>query len=640
MRNFNLLISLLIVFLSLMFYGCGSDPASNNDPGTVEGTVEDHLSGILLHDIQISDGDEVLATTNSSGDFSFQIEKGTYDLHFSGNGYITHIEQNVEVKAGKITELEIFLDKIETYEISTDVSPNGATWNNDRIYHINDDINILGPLTITEGTIIKFKDGVGWNVDGESGGEIIAMGTGLEPIIFTSWHDDVPGGDSNGNQNATSPDRGDWENIKINGADNNSVFEYCKFYYGGSEEDCVLYVDNGANISITDCVLSMNKGDNGALNASKAGSETVIQNNTFFGNVWPLNINMNIGLDSTNLFTNPQNRSYGNDFDGILVNNSIMDGNINWSENEIAFVLSEADYIIPAGNTLTIGPGVIVKMMDDISWEVDGTLTVNGTETAPVNITSYKDDDVWGDTNGDGEATSATVGDWDFIKINGDGNDSSFEYCNFYFGGGDASSDYTLKLGSGTEVSVMNCEFVNNIGLNLAVLDAGEAGSGTIIRNNIFYLNQKPLLINGSFSIDNSNNFIDTSTSNYYTNVYNAIFVQEESQIEGDIFWEEGELSFVMMSNLFINEDTTLSLAENVTLKFISGSLDYYGDNLLNFDASGVYFTSWFDDAHGGDSNGDGSASSPAIGDWLGIRNKSTAPDTWEDWGNILYSEY
>ena len=490
MKNFNLLTSLVIVFFSFMFYGCGSDPSSNNDPGTVEGTVTDHPLGFYLQNIQISDGENILATSNSSGEFSFQIEKGTYDFHFNGNGYTTHIEQNVEVKAGKTKELEVFLTKIEMIEVYTDVSSNGATWNNDRIYHINDDINILGPLTITEGTIIKFKDGVGWNVDGESGGEIIAMGTGLEPIIFTSWHDDGPGGDSNGNQNATSPDRGDWENIKINGADNNSVFDYCKFYYGGSEEDCVIYVDNGANISITDCVLSMNKGNDGALNASVAGSETVIQNNTFFGNVWPLNINMNIGLDSTNLFTNPQNRSYGNDFDGILVNNSIMDGNINWSENEIAFVLSEADYIIPAGNTLTIGPGVIVKMMDDVSWEVDGTLTVNGTETAPVNITSYKDDDVWGDTNGDGEATSAAVGDWDFIKINGDGNDSSFEYCNFYFGGGDASSDYTLKLGSGTAKIPQMLEKGIRVGLAVDG-SASNDSSNMILEMRIAYLLHK-----------------------------------------------------------------------------------------------------------------------------------------------------
>jgi Carboxypeptidase regulatory-like domain len=643
MKRYNLLLSFIIVFLSLMFFGCGSNPSSNNDPGTVEGRVRDYPNGNYLDNIQISDGENLLATSNSSGEFSFQIEKGTYDFHFNGNGYITYIEQSVKVKAGNTTEIDIPLVKIDVFEISTDISPNGATWNNDRIYHINEDIIILGPLTITEGTIIKFRDGKGWVVDGESGGEIIAIGTGLEPIIFTSWHDDVPGGDSNGNQNATSPDRGDWENIKINGAENNSVFDYCKLYYGGSEEDCVLFVDYGANVSITNCVLSLNKGSDGALNASFAGSETIIQNNTFFSNVWPLNINMTISLDGTNIFMNPQNRSYGNDYDGILVNNTILNGSINWSENEIAFVLNEDDYIIPAGNSLTIGPGVVVKMMDDVSWQVDGTLTINGTETAPVNITSYTDDEVWGDTNGDGSATQPEVGDWNFIKIIGVNNDSSIEYCNFYYGGGDVSNDYTLCVGSGTDVSILHCNFVNNIGLNTASLDAGDAGAGTVIRYNNFYLNQKPLQINGLFNLDASNEF--RNPDNYtQDNIYNGIFVDSPGsicEIEGDIIWAENEygVTFVALyEGINISEQNSLTLAENVILKFLDCSLDHFDDNLLNYNASGVYYTSYHDDEHGDDTNG--STTPAADGDWLGIRDTSTALNTWENWGNILYSEY
>ena len=56
---------------------------------------------------------------------------------------------------------------------------------------------------------------------------------------------------------------------------------------------------------------------------------------------------------------------------------------------------------------------------------------------------------------------------------------------------------------------------------------------------------------------------------------------------------------------------------------------------LVNYNGTGVYFTSYKDDAHGGDTNGDGAGSAPMAGDWGGIYNDATS--TYMSWANILY---
>jgi hypothetical protein len=65
---------------------------------------------------------------------------------------------------------------------------------------------------------------------------------------------------------------------------------------------------------------------------------------------------------------------------------------------------------------------------------------------------------------------------------------------------------------------------------------------------------------------------------------------------------------------------------------------------LPNYDGTGVAFTSYKDDTRKGDTNGDGSATTPGANDWLGVydnRSSGHIPSPYYfGWANIYYDSY
>jgi len=91
--------------------------------------------------------------------------------------------------------------------------------------------------------------------------------------------------------------------------------------------------------------------------------------------------------------------------------------NTTWTTDTVDVVVIDGTLTVPAGRTLRIGPGVVVKLAGAegsgtgvSALDVYGALEVAGTASAPVVMTSYLDDTAGGDTNGDG-ADSAPA-DW------------------------------------------------------------------------------------------------------------------------------------------------------------------------------------------------------------------------------------
>ena len=105
-------------------------------------------------------------------------------------------------------------------------------------------LNANYTMTIPTGEIIKCMGG-GLKIFGS----LNAIGTSANNIVFTSLYDDTYGGDWNSDGDATTPSRGNWSWISMDGdgETNQGIgnLDYCKIYYGGkygySSQPNVIY---------------------------------------------------------------------------------------------------------------------------------------------------------------------------------------------------------------------------------------------------------------------------------------------------------------------------------------------------------------------------------------------------------------
>lgn len=316
---------------------------------------------------------------------------------------------------------------------------------------------------------------------------------------------------------------------------------------------------------------------------------------------------------------------------------------------------------ISVTSSLTIQPGVVVKFRDitgdnAIFVSNAGSINAIGTAEKPIVFTSHKDDVNGGDSNGDGAATTPDRGDWGGIIINS--NNCAFKYCTFLYGGegpsagvGQPSLEFSSFYGS-----IDNCTFAYCGGENTyngyGVVDARACHNTNFsITNCIFYGCVKPLFINPFLSIDNSNTFHNPANL-LEKNDLNGIFVTNESnEATSDVSWFETEVPFVLSGSLYVGDGFKLKLAQNVIIKVSDVPLAGFNkisiregiSSIEGYNLPGVVFTSYSDDANGGDTNGNGNATSPTLNDWYGIQDISatiTTNNFCYPWSNILYKKY
>ena len=392
-------------------------------------------------------------------------------------------------------------------------------------------------MTIDPGVVLKLEEYVSggpWAADLVVNGRLVANGTPAQPIYFTSYRDDSVGGDANGD-GATAPAATDWGGIRIAGDATQPASEISNavIRYAGETANFAtgypIRLPPTAQPLITSVTLASNR-----VNA----------------------IGLVAGSYTSNLRLNVVGLPY-------------------WLRDVLT---------VGAGTTMTIDPGVVLKLEEYVSggpWAADlvvnGRLVANGTPAQPIYFTSYRDDSVGGDANGDG-ATAPAATDWGGIRIAGDATQPASEISNA-----------VIRYAGET------ANFATGYPIRLPPTAQPLITSVTLASNRVNAIG----LVAGSY------------TSNLRLNVV------------GLPYWQRGALTVGAGTTMTIDPGVVLKLEEYVSGGPWAADLVVNGRLVANgTPAQPIYFTSYRDDSVGGDANGDG-ATAPAATDWGGIRFES-----------------
>lgn len=341
----------------------------------------------------------------------------------------------------------------------------------------------LETLTLEAGNELKFN---GTNTITVLGA-LIANGTSTSPILFTS--------------NQAVPDKGDWNRIYFNNAESSSLIN-CEFEYAGSGSSTLDIRNSGTNVTISNCSID-NSGGYGVYNRN--GSLTSISDVSVQNcDNYPIYALANGVKNITGTMT-----FSGNTPEAIFVKNgSILTGA--WLNHGIPYVLGGGNFTVPDLETLTISPGVTLKIDGNRNFSVLGSLVADGDAANHITFTSNE--------------AVPSPGDWRRIYFNAADAGSILDYCDVYYSGStnanldirnsgsniaisnsriEFSNGYGVYIRNNSSPSFINCEIVNNDGIGVYINGASAPTFGMDETEwNDIYGNGTYELRNGSLDID------------------------------------------------------------------------------------------------------------------------------------------
>lgn len=302
----------------------------------------------------------------------------------------------------------------------------------------------------------------------------------------------------------------------------------------------------------------------------------------------------------------------------------LPDGTI-WSNTEVQRIVGNVR--VPAGATLTIEPGAIVKVNPGWGFviTVEGTIVGQGTSGAPIVITSFRDDTgpdgILGtaddhDSNSDGP-TVGSSGDWGGIRIEASSAGSLLEYFDMRYPG--AYGIPALRL-IGGGMALRHGVIQESLSYGVRIEASDPVLTNIAFRNNRYEALSMDLASSPTIA-----------QAVFVNNRINGLYLDGGS-LPADAVWDDPDVVYYLSGRITVPEGRTLTVSAGQIVKtgWLANGLLVHGRLLVDGKADlPVLFTSSEDDTAGGDTGNDGGRE-PRPGDWGGITMTSTSA------GNVI----
>lgn len=287
---------------------------------------------------------------------------------------------------------------------------------------------------------------------------------------------------------------------------------------------------------------------------------------------------------------------------------------------------------VPAGQTLTIQPGAIVKFSFGTNLSVAGRLLANGSSSNPIIFTDLRDDSVGGDTNLDGAASAPSPGGFlGGLRLSDLNSGSVISGVSVRYGGRNGSAFALLN----TSATLVDCSAVDSNGNGYDLFGVSEPvlTRCSSIRSGSVAFNRVPFTALPGFSglsaVGGALDFLQVSSPSIASGV--NLTIGPENLLAG-VAVMGGSLTIPTGARVVVNGGTILKWGFASRCN-VDGELDLNGSPTLP-----VTFTETRDDSVGGDTNGDGSASVPDRAWWGGVLLRDGADNSELTYAEIRYA--